>query len=46
VVHERGNDKFIRKSYLESEKYSQLEGTGQNRREKIQILLYKYSVGI
>lgn len=43
MIRERGKDKFIRKSYLESEKYSHLEGTGQNRREEntnciIQIL--------
>lgn len=42
MIHERGNDKSIRKSYLEFEKYSQWESTGQrggkNTNYIIQIL--------
>jgi len=34
VIHERWNYKFVGKSYLESEKCSQLEGTGQTGGEK------------
>jgi len=36
-MHGHMNVKFIRKSYLGSEKYFQLEGTDQNRRKKYKL---------
>jgi len=39
VIHERGSDKFIGKSYLESEKCSQLEGTGQTGEKKYKLII-------